>query len=453
MIIKSRTLFLLYLAFVLTLSTTIFQGCKKEEPKPIISISNPEKSEYTPDEEVVLKARCTDEDNLLFVGYFVFGPQGDTLFSEVVNNSGKTSEFVEKLNTSSTRLPRGDYSFKIIAANDIHTIESAKKFSIKYPEINSSLATYGIITRNNSTLSISDVQILNSNFNVIGSYFVDYGGNSGNSFPHFYAYGDKIYSSDTYYHEIRSFDKLSGENFKNHNDLYRNGTLEPVFHRGDQLYIYNHDINYTINRFSTSGSNTMTFPTNYGHPYSFYQTDERLITNEKYQGISRLVVYHKSTGAEMTSLNVPSNLNIEGFYDLGDPNRIYFITQSSTSSYTTLIWYYNRSLNSISQLSTQLSTRPKYLNPIVMADGANSKAWIFTDQGVYEHKVGDAINRISLSTTNNTSFSYINNYEYSKDNGILLYHGDYGVSASYDVKNNSFLNEFNYNEKVVLLKD
>lgn len=452
MISKNSTTFSLKLVSFCLISISFIQGCKKEEPSaPEISISSPEnKASYAPTEEVVLSVTCSDEENLLYTGYFVTASNGDTVFSETYYNNGKQSFLNTKLNTAANPLELGDYYFSVYAINEFNTSKSVSPFSIDLPQINGALATYAVLEHDKPASNIVNVQILNSNFTQLRIYSIDY---QALVAPRFFAFGSKIYSSDRYNYWIDSFDKLSGKNRTKLYNLTNSHSTSAQFYRGDQLYIYNHDINNNIVGHSEAGGNTLTFPSQYSQPHSVYQINDRFLTNEKNAGTSILVDYNKSTGARIATLNIPFNIEIEGFYDLGDANRIYFITKKPSIPSSASIWYYNRSLNSISQLSVSLPSTPKNLNPIVIPDGANHKAWIFTNDGVYEHKFGDVINKITPTTTANTSLAYIDRYEYSKDNGLLLFHTSLDYHASYDVINDAFLNEFGYGEKVVLLKD
>ena len=431
---------------------SLILGCKKEDTTaPTINISYPENNaSFDPNEEIVISANSSDEQKLLYSGYFIIRDQGDTVFSQTEANTGKRSFLNTKLNTETNPLTQGNYFFKVVAANEFKITESVRSFSMGFKDINDSLATYARITHKQPASIIVNVQILNSNFTGMGSYPLNYVETVS---PIFYSFGSKIYSSDTYSSKIKSFDKLSGQNFETLYNLYNSNSISPEFYQGDQLYIYNHNINNNIERYSSSGVNTQTFSSIFSQPYSVYQKDQLFFTNEMITGISNLVVYNQNTGAKINNQNIPFGLNIEGFYDLGDPNRIYFLTKRPGNDFNTSIWYYNKSLNSLSQLATNLSGSPKNLNPLVIENGTTKKAWIFTSEGVYEHRIGDVINKIIPATTTPTSLGYIDRYEYSKEMGILLYHTDYNYHVSYDVKNNVSLHEFNQNSKVVLLKD
>lgn len=407
MILFKRTI--LTLTFFISLIIT-FSSCKKQEiTESTVSIGFPlANAKYDIGKTVVLKADITDPESILSVTWYLFGPDGDTVMSTPINeenyNLGTQYSIATTFRHGHNYYSTGIFTWRIYVANNYVTQITNRSFQIG--EIDNTDRNFAFASVQSSS-SPYRITLYDEQLNPFKSYQMNenpyYVGGFG---KYMYAMG----SSGLY-----QWDGFTGKEAKVLASVRSN---QADFYYSENLLVSTYKTPPFISSYGKNGNELANIQNYFSESTSAIEVGESVYTIEydRNDGRTKLVTYNAKTGAYLSNMILQQNFTVYGFFCFGNENRLYLVTSDPSNYYQAIFWYYNKSQNSIAQVPGSIMGRPVEQNPITID---NSKAWIFTTEGLYEFTSGDQIYTKNLNTTNNLEQVEYNRFIPSKN--LLLY--------------------------------
>jgi len=394
----------------MTALITGFISCKKQEiVEPTVTISYPKGHIHPVGSFVPLKAIVTDPEALLAISWTLLGPDGDTVMNINPNeknyNLGTQYSIEEIFRHGQTYYSTGVFTWKISVANNYITKIFNRTFQVGAIDVSEKTFAIASIERNSRPYRVTLYDELLQKFKAYDAPENAYNmATSGK-----YMYGQNR----------NGFVQWNGFTGKEQKTLFSTQSSSNIkYYYSTELYLSGYSIPSYFSSYGKSGNQVANVLNYFSESTLLLKVDENIFSIEYDQnsGRTKLVTYNASTGAYIANVSIQQNVNVYGLFSFGNKNRIYVVTSDPTNSYKTVFWYFNQGQNSIAQLAPSIEGRAISQNPIIID---NSKAWVFTNEGIYEFSSADqAIKKSINSSTQTDDISY---YDYSATKNLLLY--------------------------------